>query len=92
MPRIRCHYDDCVFLEDGYCGAAAVEIDPDSGCMTYRRVEDDKEDDWDEDDFEDEFEDEETLYEDEDEDDDDPWDEDDEDEDEEAGFSRRRRR
>jgi len=29
MPRIRCHYVDCVFLEGGYCGATAVEIDPD---------------------------------------------------------------
>jgi hypothetical protein len=35
MPRIRCHYTDCVFLDDGYCSAAAVEIDPDTGCATY---------------------------------------------------------
>ncbi len=35
MPRIKCHYVDCVFLDDGYCSAAAVEIDPDSGCATY---------------------------------------------------------
>ena len=35
MPRIRCHYIDCVFLDDGYCSAAAVEIDPDAGCMTF---------------------------------------------------------
>ncbi|MEN6411113.1 MAG: hypothetical protein ABFD44_15520 [Anaerolineaceae bacterium] len=35
MPRIRCHYMDCVFLDDGYCSAAAVEIDPDAGCTTY---------------------------------------------------------
>jgi hypothetical protein len=35
MPRIRCHYTDCVFLDDGYCGAAAVELDPDTGCATY---------------------------------------------------------
>lgn len=40
MPRIRCHYIDCVFLDDGYCGAAAVEIDPDIGCMTYSRADD----------------------------------------------------
>jgi hypothetical protein len=40
MPRIRCHYIDCVFLDDGYCGAAAVEIDPDAGCMTYARADD----------------------------------------------------
>jgi hypothetical protein len=35
MPRIRCHYTDCVFIDDGYCSAAAVEIDPDTGCATF---------------------------------------------------------
>jgi len=40
MPRIRCHYIDCVFLDDGYCGAAAIEVDPDVGCMTYSRTDD----------------------------------------------------
>jgi hypothetical protein len=40
MPRIRCHYIDCVFLDDGYCGAAAIEVDPDVGCMTYSRSND----------------------------------------------------
>ena len=35
MPRIKCHYADCVFLDDGYCSAAAVELDPDAGCNTY---------------------------------------------------------
>ena len=39
MPRIRCHYLDCVFLDDGYCSAAAIEIDPDTGCMTYSRAD-----------------------------------------------------
>lgn len=49
MPRIRCHYLDCVFLDDGYCGAAAIELDPDVGCMTYSRVDGaEVEDDWDE--------------------------------------------
>jgi hypothetical protein len=40
MPRIRCHYVYCVFLDDGYCGAAAVEFDPDMGCLTYSRADD----------------------------------------------------
>ena len=40
MPRIRCHYPDCIFLDEGYCGAAAVELDPDVGCMTFSRSED----------------------------------------------------
>ena len=35
MPRIKCHYLDCVFLDEGYCSAAAVEVDPDTGCATY---------------------------------------------------------
>lgn len=35
MPRIKCRYLDCVFLDEGYCSAAAVEIDPDTGCATY---------------------------------------------------------
>ncbi|MEK7324324.1 MAG: hypothetical protein AAB217_03590 [Chloroflexota bacterium] len=81
MPRIRCHYEDCVFLEEKYCGAAAVEIDPDAGCLTYSQVDEpaaETADDWEEDVLEEEEE-EEDLYEDEDEDED--WDED-EDEDE----------
>ena len=40
MPRIKCHYADCVFLDEGYCSAAAVEIDPDTGCATYSPSED----------------------------------------------------
>ncbi|HSF82178.1 MAG TPA: hypothetical protein VLA49_13130 [Anaerolineales bacterium] len=49
MPRIRCHYIDCILLDDGYCGAAAIELDPDVGCMTYKRADDvEVEDDWDE--------------------------------------------
>ena len=51
MPRIRCHYEDCIFLEDGYCGAAAIELEPEAGCLTYTRVdeaEDKVADDWEE--------------------------------------------
>jgi hypothetical protein len=50
MPRIRCHYVDCIFLDDGYCGAAAIEVDPDVGCMTYSRADDlePEEEDWNE--------------------------------------------
>ena len=50
MPRIRCHYVECVFLDGGYCGASSVEIDPEVGCMTFTHVADASEDDnWDED-------------------------------------------
>ena len=62
MPRIRCHYTDCVFLDEGYCGAAAVEIDPDTGCATFAptdeaavaELEDEELEEWEEDEEEDE--------------------------------------
>ncbi len=73
MPRIRCHYIDCVFLEGGYCGTTAVEIDPDEGCMTYTHVADvAADDDWDEEELEELWEEDEELY-DEDEEEDDLW-------------------
>jgi hypothetical protein len=38
-------------LDDGYCGAAAIELDPDMGCMTYKRADDlDVEEDWEDED------------------------------------------
>lgn len=69
MPRIKCHYADCVFLDEGYCSAAAVEIDPDTGCGTYSPSEE-AATEWEE---EDEME----WDEDEEEGDDDLWEEDD---------------
>ena len=73
MPRIKCHYVDCVFLDDGYCSAAAVELDPDSGCATYS-PSDEAAGEWEEE--------EETEWEEEegDDEDDELWDEEDEDE------------
>jgi len=59
MPRIRCRYIDCIFLEEGLCGAEAVEIDPDEGCLTYTElneislVEDEE---WEEEDLEEDWE------------------------------------
>ena len=54
MPRIKCHYVDCVFVDEGYCSAAAVELDPDTGCATYSPSEAAvvKDADWDEEDEE----------------------------------------
>lgn len=53
MPRIRCHYLDCALLDDGYCSAAQVEFDPDSGCLTYSPSTDmSSDEDWDEEDEE----------------------------------------
>jgi hypothetical protein len=54
-----------VFLEDGYCGAAAVEVDPDEGCLTYSHIEDVPTDEaWDEEEIDEIWEEEEEdLYE-----------------------------
>ncbi len=57
MPRIRCRYMDCIFLDDGYCGAMAVEFDPDEGCLTFTRIDDVATgEDWDEEDLDELFE------------------------------------
>lgn len=77
MPRIRCHYEDCVFLEDGYCGAAAIELEPEGGCLTYARVDETEAkqvDEWEEEDVDEETEEEEEDPYDE---EDDEWEEDD---------------
>ena len=53
MPRIHCRYIDCVFLDDGFCGVNSVILDPDEGCLTYRRAGDVPEDeDWEEEELE----------------------------------------
>jgi len=65
MPRIKCHYVDCVLIDEGFCSAAAVEIDPDTGCNTYSPTEEIEEDEWEE---EEEWE-EDDLWEDDDDDD-----------------------
>ena len=68
MPRIKCHYIDCVFLDEGYCSAAAIELDPDTGCATYSPSDEAAvQEDWDEE--EEEWEDDEA-----DEEDDELWD------------------
>jgi formate hydrogenlyase subunit 6/NADH:ubiquinone oxidoreductase subunit I len=62
MPRIKCHYIDCVFLDEGYCSAAAIELDPDTGCATYSPSDEaaaeeeweEDEEEWEEDESEDE--------------------------------------
>jgi hypothetical protein len=75
MARIRCHYLDCVFLDEGYCSAAAIELDPDSGCATYSpNAEAAVDSDWDEEEELDEWE----EVEGEDEEEDDVWPDDDE--------------
>jgi hypothetical protein len=72
MPRIHCHYLDCLFLDGKYCSAAAIELDPDIGCKTYQPNEDASLDVWDDDedldDWDDMDEEEEDLWMDEEED------------------------
>lgn len=47
MPRLRCHYIDCTYLEKGYCGAPSAELDPDEGCLTYTQFDEvPEQDDW----------------------------------------------
>ena len=71
MPRIKCHYMDCVFIDEGLCSAAAVEIDPDTGCATYSPTDEAAaEDEWEAEEEGEEW-DEEDLEE----EDDDLWDE-----------------
>ena len=49
MPKIRCHYLDCLFLDERYCSAAAIEINPDAGCLTYKPNEEAQLAGWDDD-------------------------------------------
>lgn len=46
MPRIHCHYHDCLFLDGKYCSAAAIELDPEAGCKTYQPSDDIDLEDW----------------------------------------------
>jgi hypothetical protein len=70
MPRIRCRYIDCVYLEDGFCGAPTIDLDPDEGCLRYTRIGEVAEDDWEEEELGEIWDDEEDLFLDEEEDDD----------------------
>jgi hypothetical protein len=71
MAKIKCHYVDCVLLDEGYCSAALVEFDPDTGCATFSPSDaadgsgDDETAEWEEDELDED--DEEWLDEDEDE-------------------------
>ncbi len=105
MPRIRCNYEGCIYLEGNFCTAGEIELDQELGCLTFSQVEEEEiagveeeledieeeEEEWEEEEAEDEEEDLEDWEEDEDED----WeDEDDDEEEEEDGWpsSKSRRR
>jgi formate hydrogenlyase subunit 6/NADH:ubiquinone oxidoreductase subunit I len=51
MPKIRCHYLDCLFLDDRYCTAAAIELNPDTGCQTYTPDEETGTENWEDEDL-----------------------------------------
>ncbi|MBN1439603.1 MAG: hypothetical protein JW929_09360 [Anaerolineales bacterium] len=68
---------DCIFLEGHYCGAAAIELDPDTGCLTYSQsAETETDPDWEDDEFDDDWENEEEGFEIEEDEEDESWDED----------------
>ena len=51
MPRIRCRYVDCVYLESSFCGTDQIDLDPELGCLTYAQEEEEtlsKEGEWEE--------------------------------------------
>jgi len=82
MPRVRCRYVECVYIESGICGADQIDLDPELGCLTYTQEEEDlsleaDKEEWDEEELIEEEEwDEEELEEDLDEDfedEDDEW-------------------
>jgi len=60
MPRIRCRYIDCVYLESGYCGADQIDLDPEMGCLTYSQEEEvqpkeeEEEEEWEEEELDEE--------------------------------------
>lgn len=56
MPKIRCHYLDCLFLDERYCSAAAIELNPDTGCLTYTPDEETELGNWEEEEELDEWE------------------------------------
>jgi hypothetical protein len=97
MPRIRCNYEGCIYLEGNFCTAGEIEFDQELGCLTYSQVEEEEivgveeeleeieEEEWEEEGIEEEEEDLEDWEEDEEEEDED-WDDDD-DEEEEDGWS-----
>jgi hypothetical protein len=107
MPRIRCNYEGCIYLEGNFCTAGEIELDQELGCLTFSQVEEEEiagveeeleeiegDEEWKEEDVEEEEEEDLEDWE-EDEEEDEDWEDDDEDdEEEESGWpsSKSRRR
>jgi hypothetical protein len=50
MARIQCRYLQCIHLDDGYCSALLVQLDPEEGCITYSQGSiESLDDDWNDD-------------------------------------------
>ena len=102
MPRIRCNYEGCIYLEGNFCTAGEIEFDQELGCLTYSQVEEEEivgveeeleeieEEEWEEEEIEEEEEDFEDWEEDEEEDED--WDDEDDDEEDDGWSSAKPRR
>jgi len=43
MTRIRCRADHCVLWQDDYCTSAAIEYDPDQGCLAFEERDEEEE-------------------------------------------------
>jgi hypothetical protein len=42
MPRIRCNYEGCIYLEGNFCTAGEIELDQELGCLTFSQVEEEE--------------------------------------------------
>ena len=100
MPRIRCNYEGCIYLEGNFCTAGEIELDQELGCLTFSQVEEEEiagveeeleeieeKEEWEEEDIEEEEEDLEDWEEDEEEEEDEDWEDEDDDDEEEDGWS-----
>jgi hypothetical protein len=97
MPRIRCNYEGCIYLEGNLCRAGEIELDQELGCLTFSQVEEEAiagiEDEEELEEIEEEAaedweeEDEEEDLEEWEEDEDEEWEEDDEDDDDDEDNS-----
>ncbi len=57
MTRVRCHHSQCIYWDDGFCSAEAIELDPETlACLTVEEIDDlvlpDEVDEWADDDEE----------------------------------------
>lgn len=47
MPSTQRFYLDCQYIDGGFCTAIRIEIEPDTGCITYEPIGSFSSDDWD---------------------------------------------